>query len=130
MIWERRLCGIIVAGRDSLPWAYMALIEDIFENMQSYLEESSTVSLPSEAKFGKARSQNEAVSFTDALSNQRGSEVGYHRNTEYGNQNLVDLGKDLEGISIATEQSTRQRLLPSHSSRLYHTVFTDSNCKP
>jgi len=55
VIQDGRLCGYIVAGRDSLPWAYMVLIEDVFENITSYLDESSRIYLPSKAYIDNMR---------------------------------------------------------------------------
>jgi len=41
------LCGMIVAGRDSLPWAYMICIEEIFSDIKASIGSDAWVGLPS-----------------------------------------------------------------------------------
>ena len=45
MSQDNALCGVLVAGNSSLPWAYMLPIEDIFNNMKLVLG-TDNVSLP------------------------------------------------------------------------------------
>jgi len=52
---EGRLCGHIVAGRDSLPWAYMITTEDIIDDMKYSLEGPTDVHLPSEVEIKAMR---------------------------------------------------------------------------
>ena len=37
MVFEGQLCGLIVAVREDIPWAYMAPIEPILEDIKSKL---------------------------------------------------------------------------------------------
>lgn len=47
MISDGRLCGFIIAGRDSIPWAYMVCIDDVFGDIRSCFEGEAWVHLPS-----------------------------------------------------------------------------------
>ncbi|MCJ1397732.1 hypothetical protein MMC11_000928 [Xylographa trunciseda] len=47
VLFEGRLCGSIIAGRDHPPYAYMVPIEDVFNSIMTSMK-ASRVSLPSE----------------------------------------------------------------------------------
>jgi len=52
VVQDGRLCGMIVAGSISPPWAYMLLVEDIFSQIASYLPGVLSVSLPKRPEMG------------------------------------------------------------------------------
>lgn len=52
VVQEGPLCGMIVAGSNSPPWAYMLLVEDIFSEIASCDPEVLSVSLPTRTETG------------------------------------------------------------------------------
>jgi hypothetical protein len=52
VVQEGRLCGMIVAGSNSPPWAYMLLVEDVFSEIASGPREVLSVSLPTRTETG------------------------------------------------------------------------------
>jgi hypothetical protein len=55
VISEGKLSGFIIAGRESLPWGYMLLVEEVFEDMTSSLSQYLKISLPSRELIQQAR---------------------------------------------------------------------------
>jgi hypothetical protein len=46
VVSDGRLCGYIVAGKDSVPWAYMVQIEEVFDQLKQCYPDSPRICHP------------------------------------------------------------------------------------